>query len=63
VVAPDELGKLIVRIGVSIDHRFEAGVIHLSTEGFNGGGGSVVGARAACVSDIIVEGTCGGIMK
>lgn len=63
MVDPDELGKLIVRIGESIDHRFEAGVIHLSAEGFNGGGGSVVGAKAACVSAIIVEGICGGIMK
>jgi hypothetical protein len=53
----------MVRIGVSIDHRFEAGVIHLSVEGCSGGGGSVVGAKAACVSATIAEGIFGGIMK
>lgn len=52
-----------MRIGVSIDHRFEAGVIHLSVEAFTGGGGSAIGAKAACVSAMIAEGTFGGIMK
>lgn len=35
----------------------------MSGEGFTGGGGSVVGAKAACVDDTTVEGTFGGIMK